>query len=248
MIKVGCHSLTWANFYRGKTYDLKEVLRDIKKIGYDGAELVEPLSAIGDITSFKELLHSLELELVSLSCSPDKYIRSRIDFLKDFDTNIVMLCAGWIKKGWRKEGVLIHSLRNDLNEIAQYADEQDLNLAFHPHKDTLIETKEDLEEFYSEPTPVKLCLDIAHIAACGSDPLEILKEFRNKINYIHIKDYDYENREFVELGQGDLNLKEIISYLKKNYTGWITVEVDETRSNPNESAAISRAYLKNLGL
>ena len=202
MIKIGCHTLTWANFYQGKEYDIKEVLKDIKKLGYDGAELVEPLSMFGEADSFKEYLHTLGLELVSLSCSLDDEAKHRIDFLTKFDSDVVMIYTGHLSKSRRREGVMVQSLRNDLGTLAEYAEKQNIHVALHPHKNTLIENKDDLEEFYAEKTPVKLCLDIAHIAACGSDPLEVLREFKNKIAYIHLKDYDVLGKEFVELGRG----------------------------------------------
>ena len=245
MIKIACHTLTWANFY--KKYSIKEALKEIKNLGYDGVELVEPLSIIGEADPFKEYLNLLGLELVSLSCSLDEEAKKRIDFLKHFDTNVVMLCTDWIAKSGRRHGLLIQSLRGDLESIAKYAEKQNKNVAFHPHKNTLIETKEDLEDFYSEPTPVRLCLDVGHIAACGSDPLEVLKEFRNKITYIHLKDYDRRKGQFVELGRGDIDLKPILSYLRDNYTGWVTVELDFTVTDPVQSAQTSRKYLKNMG-
>ena len=105
MIKIACHSLTWANFYKNREdYDIKKVLTEIKEIGYDGVELVEPLSLIGEANSFKEFLHFLGLELVSLSCSLDKEIENRIDFLSQFNTNVLMVCTGWITKSRRREG------------------------------------------------------------------------------------------------------------------------------------------------
>lgn len=248
MIKIGCHTLPWANFYKDKPYDIKKILADIKKIGYDGVELVEPISSIGKAEPFKKYMHTLGLELASLSCSLDEELKHRIDFLKHFDTNVAMLCTGWIAKRERREGILIQGLREDLEPIAEYAEKQDIHVAFHPHKDTLIETREDLEDFYSEPTSVKLCLDIAHLAACGSNPLDILREFREKIVYIHLKDYDYRRKDFTELGWGDLELKLIVSYLKDNYTGWLTVELDHSLMDPIKSAGTSREYLKKLGL
>ena len=248
MIKIACHTLPWANYYRDKKYEIKDVLESIKKLGYDGVELVEPLTDIGKPEPFKKYLHILGLELASLSCSADSEVRNRIDFLKHFDASVAMICAGWITKTDRKEGILVQSLREDLEEIAEYAKARNINLAFHPHKDTLIETKEDLEDFYSTETPVKLCLDVAHIARCGSDPIQVLKEFRNRIVYVHLKDFDSKNKEFVEPGQGDLDLKPILEYLKDNYEGWLTVEVDVARKDPVESARISREYLKEAGL
>jgi len=247
MIKLACHSLTWANFYRDKVYDIKEVLKEIKNLDYDGVELVEPLSTIGNPLVFKKYLHTIGLELVSLSCSIDSYLRDRIDFLHDFDTDVVMLCGGWAVKRNRQEGLLIQALRDDLAPITEYARKHHKNIAFHPHKGTVIETRSDLEDFYSEPTSIKLCLDVAHIEACSSSALEVLKEFREKIAYIHLKDYSHKTGKFTELGLGDLNLKPILSYLKDNYTGWATVELDDTATDPAESARISREYLKNLG-
>ena len=247
MIKIGCHSLTWANYYKWKKYNIKKALNDIKKIGYDGVELVEPLSFFEEPETLKKTLHDTGLELISLSCSLDEEFKKRIDFLSQFNASVAMLYTGWVAKGRRKEGFLIHSLRHDLESMANYARKQHIDVALHPHKETLVETKPDLEDFYSEPTDIKLCVDIAHLAACDTDPLEILKEFRKKIVYVHLKDYDHKKKRFTELGRGDLDLGPILSYLKDNYNGWLTVELDFTSTTPVKSARINREYLKKSG-
>ena len=61
----------------------------------------------------------------------------------------------------------------------------------------------------------------------GDDPAALIRAHADRIHYIHIKDVDLENGEFVPLGQGALDLPAVMDALDAiGYDGWITVELD----------------------
>lgn len=64
-----------------------------------------------------------------------------------------------------------------------------VQLVFHPHADSHVETQEQVERFLEETddSAVFLCLDTGHISYCGGDNLALIKGFPNRIGYVHLK-------------------------------------------------------------
>ena len=67
-----------------------------------------------------------------------------------------------------------------------------VKLAFHPHADSHVETDEQVRRFLdgTDSDSVWLCLDTGHIAYGGGDNLALLREFADRIGYVHLKQVD----------------------------------------------------------
>ncbi len=67
-----------------------------------------------------------------------------------------------------------------------------VELVFHPHVDTHVDTQERIERFLTDTDPefVNLCLDTGHIAYCDGDNVEIVRRFPERITYVHLKQVD----------------------------------------------------------
>jgi inosose dehydratase len=72
------------------------------------------------------------------------------------------------------------------------AEEHGVNLVFHPHIDSHVDTQDRIERFLTDTDPqfVNLCLDTGHIAYCGGDNIAIVRQFPERITYVHLKLYD----------------------------------------------------------
>lgn len=71
-------------------------------------------------------------------------------------------------------------------------DEYGLQIQFHPHADSHVDTHAHVERFLHETDPslVSLCLDTGHIAYCGGDNLELITDYPDRIGYVHLKQVD----------------------------------------------------------
>jgi inosose dehydratase len=67
-----------------------------------------------------------------------------------------------------------------------------VDLVFHPHADTHVDTQERVERFLADTDPrfVNLCLDTGHISYCHGDNVEIVRRFPERIRYVHLKQVD----------------------------------------------------------
>jgi inosose dehydratase len=77
--------------------------------------------------------------------------------------------------------------------LARYlAEEFGVELVFHPHVDTHVDTQERIERFLVDTDPrwVNLCLDTGHIAYCEGDNIQIVQRFPERVTYVHLKQVD----------------------------------------------------------
>jgi inosose dehydratase len=86
---------------------------------------------------------------------------------------------------------------NQLGKIVY--EEYGVNLVFHPHADTHVDTQDRVEKFLSDTDPryVNLCLDTGHIAYCHGNNVEIIEHFPERMTYVHLKQVDPEVRDYV---------------------------------------------------
>jgi inosose dehydratase len=79
---------------------------------------------------------------------------------------------------------------NELGKIIYQ--EYGVELVFHPHADTHVDTQDRILRFLSDTDPryVNLCLDTGHIAYCDGDNIEIIKQAPDRITYVHLKFVD----------------------------------------------------------
>ena len=96
-----------------------------------------------------------------------------------------------------------------MNRLAQQIrDEFGLQIQFHPHADTHVDTHANVERFLAETDPelVTLCLDTGHISYCDGDNLKLIQDHPDRIGYVHLKQVDPQVMEKVraeEIGFGE---------------------------------------------
>ena len=97
---------------------------------------------------------------------------------------------------------------NELGRVI--SEEYGVELVFHPHVDTHVDTQERIERFLEDTDPryVNLCLDTGHIAYAGGDNIAIVRRFPERITYVHLKQVDPVVREHVR--QANLPLSEAV--------------------------------------
>jgi inosose dehydratase len=155
-------------------------------------------------------------------------------------------------------------------EAASVTRDFDLDLVFHPHVSTYIETPEETERFFdvTAGSGIGLCLDTGHCAYTGGDPTAEALKFREILRFVHIKDVDQnvlaevrrkewnfeeaiEANTFTIIGQGSIDFPGFFRALKTiDYNGWLVVEQDvkfgATVIPPVQSIAASLRYLTSV--
>lgn len=149
-------------------------------------------------------------------------------------------------------------------------DETGLRSVLHHHTGTWIETPAETERIMemTDEDIVGLVFDTGHWAFGGGDPLSGIRQFADRIWYVHFKDRDPAVHEqsriqewdgpqsvgegiFPELGRGDVDFAGVLRELDKiGYDSWIVVEQDVLpgMGAPLESATRNREFLRGIGL
>ena len=114
-----------------------------------------------------------------------------------------------------------------MKRMVDYAVEQDVVLLHENEKeiygDIASRCLELMEAFYGDH--FKGVFDFANFVQCGQDTLEAYEMLKPYIFYIHIKDALQEDGEVVLPGDGDGNVKEILSMLDSSgYKGFLSLE------------------------
>jgi inosose dehydratase len=126
---------------------------------------------------------------------------------------------------------------------------------FHPHIATYVEGSWEIERLL-EITDVGLLVDTGHLLAGGNDPIQALRDWGERVNYVHVKDVRldvlrgvvddradmleaWRRGIFCELGEGDVDLPGFFGELERSgYEGWIVVEQDRI---PREDEALAES-------
>ncbi len=85
------------------------------------------------------------------------------------------------------------ALNSGMSELGRYvADKHGAVLTFHTHADSHVGTHEEIERFLdgTDPDAVQLCLDTGHVAYCGADNLKLIRDYPDRIAYVHLKQVD----------------------------------------------------------
>ncbi len=151
--------------------------------------------------------------------------------------------------------------REECRRWVDYAGEHDIILVIHPHvarpdAADKVETREDLLRYLDARPGVFACPDTGHLALCGSDPVQTIRDLDERCRYLHLKDIRPERvgqkaapgEKFCELGTGALDLPGVIKALEAiRYEGWIMIERDSREPDYVQSARNMRATLQRFG-
>ena len=172
-------------------------------------------------------------------------------------------CPTLSAEQWKHIGEIVAGAEKVANEFG-------LDLVFHPHVATYVETPEECELFYdaTSHTNVGLCLDTGHCVYGHGDSVKEAEKYKDKLRYVHIKDCDVkvldearrnkstfdeaiEHKVFTVIGQGNIDFPAFFQTLVKNgYSGWSVVEQDvkfgATPIPPAQNISASLKYLRGV--
>jgi inosose dehydratase len=166
-------------------------------------------------------------------------------------------------KDRKPEAADFKQLGRVMTEIGKQANDVGIPVGYHNHMQSLGESPDEVARIMDaiDPRYVKLELDIAHYQQGGGDPIAAIQKYRDRLLFLHIKDVkslpsvDARGRgyQFVELGQGRVDLPGVFAALKKvNFKGWAIIELDAVPEPPRtakQCAEISIKYLnEKIGL
>jgi inosose dehydratase len=268
-IRFGYAAITW----NGKD---EQAIKEISEVGFRGIQLRSNiLKGYGDRPkALRDLLDQYHLLMVALSSGGvaitagtetdevAKHVRNA-KFVHDVGGAYLQVTDSARSAERQPTAADFRQLGHVLTEIGKQTMDLGIPLGYHNHMNSLGEKPAEVDAIMHEADPryVKLELDIAHYQQGGGDPAKAIRQYGDRLLFLHIKDVenitppDERGRAYrwVELGQGRVDLPGVFAALKEvKFRGWAVVELDsvpDTTKTPKECALINRKYLEDrLGM
>lgn len=273
-VRIGINPITWTNDdvpELGGDTPLETCLAETKQAGYAGTELGGKFPRQSMV--LKPIMKHYGLDIVSGwydgRCAEKdvdaemEAITPHLQLLKDMgskyvvyaDTSLGRLGAVWepISKRPSLTDAEWPAYGKKLTALAEKMADFGVNMAFHHHMGTIVETDEEVDKMMRYTgEAVGLLYDTGHSSFSGGDPLALVKRHVKRIVHVHCKDprkaiLEKARREdmsfmgavmegiFTVPGDGSIDYVPILKTLADNgYTGWLVVEAeqDPKKANP----------------
>lgn len=288
MIRYGTNPIAWTNDDDrsiGAHLSLEDCLSDCEKIGFDGIEKGHKMPT--DAEELRKVLAAHKLVFVSgwhstnlLTHSVEdekKAIQPHLDLLKAHGCKVCIVCEtsnaihGDDSKAladkpnlpadqWAKFGA-------DIEAIARYCADQGVDLVYHHHMGSIVQTGEEIDLLMKHTGPAtKLLLDTGHAWFGGTDPVRLAKDYMHRVRHIHAKNVRPAIRKQVEEEklsflegvrrgvftvpgdpEGGVDFVPVLKVAAEhNYSGWLVIEAEQDSlvRNPFEYQSLGLKSLK----
>lgn len=266
-VQLGINPLTWTNDdlpSLGAETPLETCLSEGKLAGFEGFELGNKFPRQASVLGPILARHQLKLvsgwysgELLTRSVEEEiAAVQDHLTLLRELGANVMVFCEvtdcihgkqqvpvnqrpHFPAERWAEYGA-------KLTEFARYTQSQGVQIAYHHHMGTMIETEQDIDLLMQHTgEEVGLLLDTGHLTFAGVDPVAVAARWAKRINHVHCKDVrpavlaEVKNKKMSFLnavlagvytvpGDGCVDYPAVFRELKQvNYQGWLVVEAEQ---------------------
>jgi inosose dehydratase len=251
-VKIACHAGPWRE-------DFAAAWPAIRDAGFAATETYCLSQWFDQPDAFREILDASGLSLVAMEYGGDWILPERAEverdaverlasFLSRFDADSLIVSGG----RRHPEGASLDSydaLAAVMNRLGETCRESGVHLCYHPKRDAIVEYRDQIELVLekSDPSLVFLCLDTGDLARSGSDPLEVVRTYGDRIRHLHLKDLDWKTHRPVVPGKGSLELDALLQELQRiGCDACLTVELEDS-SDPSADALAAFNFLRDRG-
>ena len=250
-MKIGVQLYTVRDFLKNET-EIESSLRKIKAMGYNTVQL----AGLGpcDMDRFAGWIKELDMEVCGTH-SPWERMEDPGE-LKKLIAEHKKLGATDIGLGMKPE-IFPNTHEGYTNFIKKIniicAAVKDSGLTFGYHNHELEFQKFNgvraIDRLAEECPDLYIILDVFWVQAGGVNPAVYLEKLKGRIKIVHFKDFRVEgrNRQFAEIGEGNLDWEDIIPRCEKDNIPYAIVEQDgDFLIDPFESLATSKRFLEKM--
>jgi len=261
-VTVGAHP--WIYAAKLPEYDItptiSKIFQDMKYAGFDGVELMHhPLRSHNTTLIIQELGDRYDLPVIGTSYGANIWDKEKHqEILEDAENIIINLArvsgrtfgTSVGKAPSKKTEEQLDAQAELLKKLIDICNKNGIVLNLHNHTYEVENDLHDLKGTLKRISDVKLGPDLNWLLRGGIDPVKFLKEYKNQIVFMHLRD-QYKNGKWPEsLGEGDVNFNSIGRTIKSmKFSGDLVIELahegDFKPTRPiRESLKMSREYLR----
>ena len=264
LIRFGYAAITWNG-------NDTQAIKEISELGFPGIQLRSNLlKDYGEQPkALRDLLDQYHLRMVALSSggvriaagSENDEIAKHIHnakFVHDVGGHYLQVTDSARPKDRKPEAADFKQLGHILTEIGKRAVDLGVPVGYHNHMGSLGQAPDEVDRIMDavDSRYVKLELDIGHYQQGGGDPVHAIRQYRDRLLFLHIKDVENiatsddraRGYRWVELGRGRVDLPAVFFALRDvKFRGWAVIELDsvpDKSRTPKECAQVSKAYVE----
>ena len=287
-VHLGIAPIAWTNDDMpdlGAENTFEQCVSEMALAGYEGCEIGNKYPK--DVATLKRALELRNLQICNcwfstfLISKPyeetEREFIEKVDFLKAMGAKVIGVSEqSYSVQGQMNTPVFGHKhimdqdewklLCDGLNKLGRVAKERGIDLTFHHHMGTVVQTEAEVDYMmeHTDPEYFSLLFDSGHFAYCGVDPVKMVKKYADRIKHVHLKDIrpdvvervKRDNLSFLQgvregaftvPGDGCVDFDSIFKVLSESgYKGYMLVEAeqDPAKANPLEYAIKARKYIK----
>ena len=287
-IHLGIAPIAWTNDDMpdlGAENTFEQCVSEMALAGYEGCEIGNKYPQ--DVETLKKAIALRNLQICNCWFSTflisrpyeetEKEFIKKVEFLKAMGAKVIGVSEqSYSVQGQMNTPVFGHKhimdqdewklLCDGLNKLGRVAKEKGIDLTFHHHMGTVVQTESEVDYMmeHTDPEYFSLLFDSGHFAYCGVDPVKMVKRYADRIKHVHLKDIrpevvekvKRENLSFLQgvregaftvPGDGCVDFDSIFKVLEDTgYKGYMLVEAeqDPAKANPLEYAIKARKFIK----
>ncbi len=237
--------------------DLAGILKSIQQIGYTQIELY-PVVYNHPAAELKKIVADAGLGLVSAHFDYAGFA-GKIDYAQQLGLKY-MVCPMLPKEQWTSTAGF-EKAADDFNRWGAQVHDAGMELVFHNHCYEFKPQEGGLTGWETlmgntDPTLVKLELDMYWLTQAGQKPAVVLGSYASRVKLIHLKDrtegaatgfvVDASADHFTELGKGTIAWPKLLAQARRQGIRYAYLDQDETAGPVVESMTQSFQYLKGL--
>lgn len=275
MVKLGVQGMTVKDAFNEDAYD---TMKRLAEIGYKSVEISQIETSPENIQALVKACQDFDMEIASMSASLEPQTEGAESLTTDYDKIVAdckavdtdLLRIGMLPLNYMSSLEKVKEFSAKANEYAKRLKVDGIKLYYHNHHIEFVkyDGKYLLDIIAEEAPDLGFELDIHWVQRGGANPVDILNQYKGRVDLVHLKDYRvnpipesaieglfkgemdefgkyfYNNVEFAELGQGSLDLPTIIQTAIDAGARYLLVEQDDTYGrDPFDSLADSYKWL-----
>ena len=133
--------------------------------------------------------------------------------------------------------------------LIDYAEPFGLTVTYHAHPRCTVESEAEQDRLLSYTERLKICMDVSVAAFMQEDAIAQILKYRDRIGYVHMKDWT--QGKFCVMGQGTVGLdfgriREALNEI--DYRGWVMGELSSyADTDADESCRANWDFLRSVG-
>lgn len=202
-----------------------------------------------ELRNFKRILDRENIKVVTLDSpvgkKPIPYERKMelfdiyLDICEIFESEFIRIFSNLGRNIDESE------IKENLKRLCEKARRRNVKLLMENERKTYAESPVDCLRLISEEKNINIIFDLSNAFLEGYNVFDAYEKSKERINYIHLRDFDIRTNKYAHLGQGDIKIEEFMEVLKRdNFNGIISIE---THLPMNESGETKQElFLKSI--